>query len=101
MAIELTENSMTSDRSTHTAELRPTPEADHGPATWRVSWCPDQALGRNEAITAMVLADVIGKDEPDLSDHNRLFVGGWAAELGMSADEAVRHVRQPQKEIGE
>ena len=101
MSIKIDDTSMASDRSPHRADLWPMPGADESPTMWRVSWCPEKPLGRNEATTAMVLADVIGKDEPDLSDHHRLFVGGWAAELGMSADEAVRRVRQPEKEIGE
>ncbi|MCW2931847.1 MAG: hypothetical protein JWM19_2809, partial [Actinomycetia bacterium] len=53
-----------------------------------MSWLPGQLLDRNEAITAMVLADLAGPDT--VHDGHRLWphVQGWAAELGLTAPDA-------------
>ena len=60
-------------------------------------------MGRNEATSAMVLAETVAAT-PDLGPGHRMwpFVGSWAAELGLSADEAVTRLRESaQPEMGE
>jgi excisionase family DNA binding protein len=65
MALTLRDGIMTSDRTTHTARLAPGEEH-----MWEVSWLPGRHLRRNDAITAMVLADVAGPG--DLHAGHRL-----------------------------
>ena len=55
MALTIWDDSITSDRTAHTAR----PVADDG-HRWEVSWLPGRSMDRNSAITAMVLADVTG-----------------------------------------
>jgi hypothetical protein len=64
-----------------------------------VSWLPGQILDRNSAITAMILADLVG--EEDLYQGHRLWphVQGWAAELGLTGPEAVAAASQPPGDI--
>jgi hypothetical protein len=90
MTIKISDGSMTSDRNPHTAELWPMPDAAESPTMWRVSWLPGKPLRRNEATTAMVIADVVGRDGIDSTHRNWPFVTNWAAELGMGPADAVR-----------
>jgi hypothetical protein len=50
---------------------------------WRVSWLPDRVLTRNEAITAITLAE----NYVDMAhtEHTAL-LASWAAELGLTLD---------------
>ena len=54
-------------------------DVDDGPGVWAVSGQPGRLLTRNQAITAMVLAERLaggyGDDDP--------FVIGWRQELGL------------------
>jgi hypothetical protein len=90
MALTITDTTMTSDRSAHTA--RRSPGHDHG---WEVSWLPGQTLDRNTATTAMVLADTASA--PGLRDSHRLWphIQNWAAELGLSGPDALTRITQP------
>jgi hypothetical protein len=85
---------MTSDRSKHTAELWPTPEHGESPTMWRVSWLPERPLGRNEATTAMILADLLAEGI-EWHDPFRLHIDSFAAELGLSTDQAVARASEP------
>jgi hypothetical protein len=51
--------------------------------------------GRNAAITAMTLADLVG--EPDLDEGHRLWptVQSWCAELGLSGADALTRASPP------
>ena len=93
MTLTITDTTVTSDQSAHTARQSPN---GHG---WEVSWLPGQTLDRNSAITAMVLADTTA--EPDLGEGHRLwpFVQGWAAELGLTAPDAVAKTSQPPSDL--
>ncbi len=95
MSIRITDTSMTSDRTKHIAGLWPMPEAGESPTTWRVSWLPERPLGRNEATTAMVLADVVAGN--DLPEPSPLWprINSWAAELGLSGAEAAVRASEP------
>src|SRR5258708_40179677 len=96
MSIRITDESMTSNRTRHTAELWPTPESGESPTMWPVSWLPERPLGRNEATTAMVLADVLAV-AGEMHCENPLWprVDSWAAELGLSGPDAVVRVSEP------
>lgn len=61
---------------------------------WRVSWAPGRDLTCGQAMTAMVLACAVARDEPENSDL-WLHVAGWADELGLTAEEAIGACRQP------
>ena len=85
MPIQMTDTEMSSTLTSATAVYQP--DADSG--TWAVSWLPGRLLTRNQAITAMTLADVLGQDVPadsGLWPH----IGGWAGELGLSTAEALQ-----------
>jgi hypothetical protein len=94
MALTITDTTMTSDHSTHTARLSPGHEY-----RWEVSWLPGQTLDRNSAVTAMVLADITAR--ADLREGHRLWphIQGWAAELGLTAPDAITRMTQPPGDI--
>ena len=89
MTLTINDSTMTSDQTAHTARHAP------GRNGWEVSWLPGQTLDRNTAITAMVLADITA--EPDLHEGHRLWphIQGWAAELGLTAPDAIARISQP------
>ena len=93
MTLTINDTTMTSDQSAHTARHAP------GRNGWEVSWLPGQTLDRNTAITAMTLADTTA--EPDLRDGHRLWphIQSWAAELGLTAPDAIAKTSQPPSEI--
>ena len=94
MTLTIYDTTMTSDQTAHTARLA------HGSQhLWEVSWLPGQILDGNTAITAMLLADVIGK--ADLHEGHRLWphIQGWAEELGLTGPEAVAAASQPPSDI--
>ena len=89
MTVTITDTTMTSDRSGCTARRSPDRNG------WEVSWLPGQILDRNTAITAMTLAETAA--EHDLHDRHPLLphVESWAAELGLTAPEAIAKASQP------
>jgi hypothetical protein len=92
MAVNILDDSMSSDRTTHSARLMP------GRAhLWEVSWLPGHRLDRNRAITAMVLADLAGPGDLRPGDRQWIFAKGWADELGIRADDAIERISQPSK----
>ena len=93
MTLTINETTMTSDHTAHTARRAPDRNG------WEVSWLPGQTLDRNSAITAMVLADTTA--EPGLHEGHRLwpFVQSWAAELGLTAPDAIAQASQPPGDI--
>ena len=93
MTLTITDTTVTSDQSAHTARQSPN---GHG---WEVSWLPGQTLDRNSAITAMVLADTTA--DPDLHQGHRLWphIQSWAAELGLTAPDAIARASQPPSDI--
>ncbi|MGO8958554.1 MAG: hypothetical protein ACLQFR_14480 [Streptosporangiaceae bacterium] len=93
MTLTIHDTTMTSDRTAHAARQAPDRSG------WAVSWLPGQPLDRNSAITAMILADLIG--EEDLHEDHRLWphIQGWAEELGLTGHEAVAAASQPPSDI--
>jgi hypothetical protein len=88
MTLTILDDIISSDHSGHTAHL-----ASGHEHTWHVSWLPGRLLDRNTAITAMVLADVVG----DVDEGHVLWphIQGWAAELGLPAPDAVAWASRP------
>ena len=93
MTLTINDTTMTSDQTAHTARHSPQRNG------WEVSWLPGQALDRNAAITAMILADTTA--EPGLHEGHRLWpvVQGWAAELGLTAPDAIAKTSQPPTDL--
>ena len=89
MALTINDTTMTSDQTLHTA--RQAPGHRHG---WEVSWLPGQVLDRDTAITAITLADTAAGH--DLHDRHPLWsaIESWAAELGLTAPEAIARASQ-------
>jgi hypothetical protein len=87
MALTINDRTMTSDRTDHTARLAP---GEH--RQWEVSWLPGRRITRNQAITAMTLAEESSPGGPP--DRNRLWphIQGWAADLGMTAEQAMTRI---------
>ena len=90
MALTIGDDSMSSDRTTHTARLMPGKNP-----WWEVSWLPARRLDRNSAITAMVLADVTAHGDVTTGHRLWIFVEGWAAELGLTAPDVLSHTASP------
>ena len=63
MSIGISGDHMTCNATGHTAQ--------RGETGWQVSWLPGRSLTRNQAVTAMVLAEVAAQDPkpggPDLA----------------------------------
>ena len=55
MTLTINDTTMTSDQTPHTARQAPSQNG------WEVSWLPGRTLDRNSAITAMILADTVGR----------------------------------------
>ena len=66
MTLTITDTTMTSDQTAHTARLAP--GSQH---LWEVSWLPGQALDRNSAINAMIVADLAR--DADLNERHHLW----------------------------
>ncbi|NDL60992.1 hypothetical protein [Phytoactinopolyspora mesophila] len=86
MSIHIDHDHMISRASTHHARRV------HG-HDWEVSWLPEQQLTRNDAITAMTLAEIVATktaagglscDDPDWS-----LIDALASELGLTGPAAV------------
>jgi hypothetical protein len=94
MTLTITDTTMTSDQTPHTARLTP-----GRPRHWEVSWLPGRSLDRNTTITAMTLADTTA--QTDLHEGHRLWpaIQSWAAELGLTAPDAVAQVSQPPSDL--
>src|SRR5260370_7258789 len=83
MTLTITDTTMTSDQTAHTA--RHVPDRNG----WEVSWLPGQTLDRNTAITAMILADTAA--EPDLHEGHRLWphIQAWAEESPLTTSHPI------------
>jgi hypothetical protein len=96
MATKITDTEMSSDQTRHTAAVVPGAVIEGGPTAWSVSWLPGRLLLRNQAITAMVLAEAVGAAlDPYAAERVWPFIEGWAAELGLSDVDAVAMASLP------
>ena len=93
MALTITAAVIRSTDTPHTARSR-------GDGTWEVSWLPLRTqLDRNQAITAITIAETIGlipaDAGPDAYSHKLwALVDSLAAELGLSGPDAVARVSE-------
>lgn len=79
-ALTITDQIMRSAATPHTAS-----HSEHG---WQVTWLPGRTLSRNQAVTAMTIAQTVGNG---IEPGDRLWphIESWAAELGLSGPDAV------------
>lgn len=89
MSMKITDTVMTSDQTPHKATAGP---VANGQQFWTVTWLPGRQLTRNEAITAMILAETVAAGLGDHTDPQWLHIDGWAAELGLHGTDAVGKV---------
>jgi hypothetical protein len=100
MSVRITTTQMTSNTTTHRAVRVP---GARGARRWRVSWLAGRLLDRDEAVTAMLLAEEItqtetanatGEGPGSGSGSGRsprvqaLLIAAHAAELGLTSTEA-------------
>jgi len=90
MTLTIQDESISSDTTRHTAHLVPGHER-----TWRVSWLPGRLMDRNAAITAMTLAEVVTADNVHAEHWLWPQIESWAAELGLTASDALDGISQP------
>jgi hypothetical protein len=90
VTLTILDDIISSDRTPHTA--RP---ASGGRNAWEVSWLPGRHMDRNSAITAIVLADLTGPRDMHAGHRHWLHVEGWAAELALTAPEALTQIANP------
>lgn len=81
MSTRVTDTAMSSTSTDHTARRT------HPTGQWRVSWLPHRLLTRNEAITAMTIAEVVAS-RPAPGNRIWFAVKSWAAELDLTTTEA-------------
>lgn len=87
MPVTIHDRIMTSDRTPHAARLAPGTQHH-----WEVSWLPGRRLTRNEAITAMTLAEACSTTAPPERHRLRPHIQGWAGELGITAGHAITRI---------
>lgn len=66
---------------------------------WAVTWLPGRDLTRNQAISAMSIAEWVGQipahaGPEGYSEKFWLHIDGWAAELGLTGADAVAGVSE-------
>lgn len=85
MTTKISDTEMTSDQTRHTAKLVKLPSPLTG-YSWQVTSLPGRHLTRDQAITAMTIAEMTMAESTDaVLPH----VAGWAAELGLSDVDAI------------
>jgi hypothetical protein len=85
----ITDTEMSSDATPHTATARPVVPGE--PTRWSVTWLPGRALTRDQAITAMTIAEIVADRAHAQTGTEawRPHLTAWAAELGLTPDEAT------------
>ena len=81
MQLTITDSYMRGTGTRHSAKLT----ADG----WEVTWLPGRALTRNQAITAMTIADIVATCDMMSDSPMWPFIDSWAEELDMSSLQAV------------
>lgn len=92
MSIRITDTEMVSNKTRHVARFYPDAAAD-GRGAWVVSWVPLRLLNRNQAITAMTIAE-FAADGLTPEDRRWPHVQAWTAELCLTAENAVALVAE-------
>ena len=89
MSLRITDTGITSGVTGHTAHR-------NTGGMWVVSWLPSPRLplDRNAAITALTLAELVAAGVCNSAHKQWLHVQNFAAELGLTADNAVYLIRE-------
>lgn len=100
MSVVIRETSMVGDITAHHAErivdeAAPYVDAEH----WRVSWLPGRVLTRDQAVTAMVLAEVVWREELRPESRWWGFIDKWAGELELTGPDAVVRCSEREAEV--
>lgn len=98
--LTITDTEMVSDTTKHSARAWPVPGE---PTLWSVTWLPGRALTRDQAITAMTIAELVAEHntiEGAFRAGQRLWLHleGWAAELGITDQQALAMASVPPQE---
>jgi hypothetical protein len=100
--LTITETKMTSDTTRHRAAVQHGAIVSGGPTAWEVTWLPGRLLTRNQAITAMTLAEMLTERAHVLADPAAKLwwhVDAWASELGLSRASAVAMASVPPEDV--
>ena len=73
---------MTSAETRHVARWSSDAAADGGGA-WVVSWLPMRLMRRDQAVTAMMIAEKVGQGHDGPGDRDWPLIENWARELGL------------------
>lgn len=98
--IHITEYRMDSGDTLHAAAR--VVDKTTGAAHWRVSWLPGRELTRNQAVTAMTIAETVRAmvDQGATSKHPMWpHVDSWAAELDLTGQHAMALVVEREVEV--
>ena len=90
MTVTINDITMTSDQTAHTAR-----QASASQHLREVSWLPGQARDRTSAMNAMIVADLASDADLDERHHLWPFIQSWAAELGLTASDAIGRASRP------
>ncbi|MCC3327853.1 hypothetical protein [Nocardia abscessus] len=85
MALDITHSIITSDITPESARLLPFSTG----AAWELSWLPTVTLTREQAVSGMVLDEMLSDPGTLTSDLARELAGIRAAELGISLRDAL------------
>lgn len=91
MTLAIDENRMTCPETPHTAVRQSS-------ISWRVTFLrPDHVLTRNQAITAMSIAEVVGGADGPIDRGDTWYgqLASWAAELGLDTESALLAASRP------
>ena len=91
MSLRITNVDMSSDLSPHWAKWMP------GDG-WIVSWLPGRVMDRDEAATAMLIAETVATmvgEKAARHNSRSLYLDRLAAELGLSGQEVMTRVLEP------
>lgn len=88
MSLRIEDALMTSSVTGHTARLSTDTTA------WTVSWLGDRLLTRNQAITALTLAELVAAGVIGTANKRWPHIKSFAAELDLTAEDAVYLIRE-------
>lgn len=92
--LTINDTSMTGDTTRHTATVKPGAVVEGAPTAWEVTWLPGRLLTRNQAITAMTIAEFVAVHNTVEGAFHAgqklwLHLGNWASELGITGPRAL------------
>lgn len=97
MSLTITDQTMRSAYTAHTATAWPVPDE---PTLWTVTSLPGRALTQDQAEAAMSIAAEVGRIPTDAGPeaYSPAFwarMDRWAAELGLAGPDAVARASEP------